>query len=376
MYAHAGTVPNITDIRFENADLPSPKIILSLDQQTLFRAEMHDSPPRLALSFPDFDWSVSAESLSPPDWIPEIRIDSAKSGEKTLILPITETMVIDQLYGLPETEGMSLTLLLKRTDKNNYKNNINVSHGPLKPKIKEEERKQAPEKPFTLILDPGHGGRDPGAVGYNGLREKDVVLNAAKKLKQTIEAEYPDITIHLTRDEDIFIPLYERIAIAHRHKADLFLSLHADSLTDSTIRGASIYTLSDRATDPQTAELAMRENRAGLMDGLNLPSEDLDIAGMLVDLAYTETVEKSELQAGLLEQALRQNSAVRLLPGPHRKAAFAVLRAPDIPSLLVEIGFMSNPKEAEWMSNPDNLKTMMQSIAASIDRYRHSVTDH
>ena len=114
----------------------------------------------------------------------------------------------------------------------------------------------------------------------------------------------------------------------------------------------------------------MRENRAGLMDGLNLPTQDTNIAGMLVDLAYSETVQKAEMKAAILASHLRRNDTVRLLPVPHRKAAFAVLRAPDIPSLLIEIGFMSNPQEAEWMSNPDNLSSMMTSIAAAVEAYR------
>lgn len=364
LVSHAADTVSMTDVRVEAPTSPTPKIHFDLSAPVLFQATSQRSPATITLRFPAMTWGVDDADLALPAWIDKIAINPAVN-DTTLTLHLTRTFGIRQAFGLPGQDGMRLTLHLARDE-----GDFDISHGPYQTHQNRVQDTSRIPNPFIVVLDPGHGGRDPGAVGQNGLREKDVVLSAAKKLKNKIESINSNIKVHLTREDDVFIPLYQRIAIAHDYGADLFLSLHADSLTDSRIRGASIYTLSETATDPQTAELAMRENRAGLMDGLNLPTQDTNIAGMLVDLAYSETVQKAEMKAAILESHLRRNDTVRLLPGPHRKAAFAVLRAPDIPSLLIEIGFMSNPQEAEWMSNPDNLSSMMTSIAAAVEAYR------
>lgn len=172
----------------------------------------------------------------------------------------------------------------------------------------------------------------------------------------------------MTRDTDRFIQLRERVNIARTKGGDLFVSLHADKIGRTNVRGASIYTLSENASDAETARLADQENRAGIVSGVDLSSESADVADILLDLAMREKMNESNLLARYLEDALRRKS-VRLLPNSHRSAGFAVLKAPDIPSLLLEIGFLSNPQEAKLLNSNEFQDKISEAILEGIDAY-------
>ncbi len=193
-----------------------------------------------------------------------------------------------------------------------------------------------------VVLDPGHGGKDPGAVGISGTYEKHVAFATAQELRHQLEAG-GRCRVELTRSRDVFVPLRDRVAFAQRKNAALFVSMHADAVDNPDVRGASIYTLSDTASDAQTAGLARRENNADRFGGpsfQNLPPEVADILGSLV---------RQETRLGSARVATRLVGAMQpdvgLLPHPSRHASFMVLRAADIPSVLVEMGFMSNAED-------------------------------
>ena len=195
--------------------------------------------------------------------------------------------------------------------------------------------------PATLplvMLDPGHGGKDPGAVGVSGTYEKHVAFATAQELKRQLEAG-GRCRVALTRSRDVFIPLPGRVAIARDHGAALFMSMHADAVGDSDVRGASVYTLSDTASDPQTAALAVRENSADRF-GPALHDVPPDVARILASLVRQETRQGSARVAHNLVGSLQ--SDIGMLNNPGRHASFAVLKASDVPSVLVEMGFMSN----------------------------------
>ena len=224
----------------------------------------------------------------------------------------------------------------------------------------------AARKP-VVVLDPGHGGKDPGAIGWSGTYEKHVAYAAAVELQRQLLAT-GRYQVHLTRAPDEFIPLDERVAIAQDHGAALFCSIHADALGDQAVRGASVYTLAETASDAQTAALATRENAA---DRFAAPAhrQDLspEVAQILASLVRHETrLGSARMQSGAVSSL---GAATPLLPHPGRHAAFAVLKAPNIPSVLVEMGFMSNPADEAALRRADHRALIASALRRSIDRY-------
>ena len=219
----------------------------------------------------------------------------------------------------------------------------------------------------VVVLDAGHGGKDPGAVGAGGLYEKKVVLATVKRLKALLEAS-GHYEVVLTRDDDRYIRLSERVRIARRHNADLFMSVHADSVEKHTVRGASVYTLSEKATDAQTARLAARENKSDVIAGVDLSDEGQDVAAILIDLALRDTKNQSTFLAQELINSFKAHS-IGTLRTPLHSAGFAVLKAPDIPSVLVEIGFMSNKSEARLLNTAAHQDKIAKALKKSIDSY-------
>lgn len=201
--------------------------------------------------------------------------------------------------------------------------------------------------PLPLVmLDPGHGGKDPGAIGISGTYEKHVAFAIAQELRRQLEAG-GRCRVALTRTRDVFIPLPDRVGIAQRAGATLFVSMHADAVSDPSVRGASVYTLADAASDPQTAALARRENGADRF-GPNFRDLPPDVAHILSSLVLKETRQGSAAMARHVVGALQPRIA--LLANPARHAAFAVLKAADIPSILVEMGFMSNRADEDALT--------------------------
>lgn len=219
----------------------------------------------------------------------------------------------------------------------------------------------------VVVVDPGHGGQDPGAVGASGTFEKTVTLAVARDLRQQLE-QTGRYRVHLTRDGDHFLPLRERVQRARNVKAELFVSIHADSMGSSETRGASVYTLSDTASDAETAALAARENRADIIAGVDLRHESREVANILIDLAQRETMNRSAGLAHLLVREMGRD--VLMLPvRPHRFAGFAVLKAPDVPSALVEMGYLSNRQDENLLKLPAHRRRVAAAIKRAIDAY-------
>jgi N-acetylmuramoyl-L-alanine amidase len=219
---------------------------------------------------------------------------------------------------------------------------------------------------YTVVIDAGHGGDDPGAMS-GGLREKNITLSVARELKRQLE-ENGHYKVVLTRDRDIYIKLRERLGISRQVKGDVFISIHADKIARSGIRGASIYTLSETASDDETARLAEDENNAGVVAGVDLKEESQDVADILLDLAMREKMNESNVLAKAVSESLRRKS-VRLLPNSHRSAGFAVLKAPDVPAILIETGFISNPDEAKLLSSPAFQQKLASALVDGIGAY-------
>lgn len=229
-----------------------------------------------------------------------------------------------------------------------------------------------PPPPLPLVmLDPGHGGKDPGAIGVTGTYEKHVAFAAAEELRRNLNRA-GRCRVEMTRGRDVFIPLQDRVAIAQRRDARLFLSLHADALSDPGVRGASIYTLSDTASDAQTAALARRENSADRFGGPSFHGMPPAIASILGSLVRRETREGSVRIARHLLNAMRPaggQPGIKLLTHPTRHAGFMVLRAADIPSALVEMGFMSNPQDEAALRHSEYRARVAAVLAQAVEGF-------
>lgn len=219
----------------------------------------------------------------------------------------------------------------------------------------------------VVVIDAGHGGADPGAPSVlDGKTEKTVTLEIARAIKAELDRS-GQVKAVLTRDKDFFIPLQERVAIARKLKADLFISVHADSIANPDIRGATVYTLSERASDREAERLAAKENRADMIAGINFDTRTPDVADILLSLMQRETMNYSAEFAATAVDAMGDDIFFRT--NHHRFAGFMVLKAPDIPSVLLETGYMSNLEDSRFLFSDDGRKKLARGVREAVERY-------
>lgn len=226
----------------------------------------------------------------------------------------------------------------------------------------------APDKPdvFTVILDPGHGGIDNGANGVEGTREKDITLAFAKDLRDRL-LEYEGAQVFMTRDTDVFVSLSDRTGFARQHAADLFVSIHADYLRQHDVRGATVYTISEKASDSVAAAIAEDQNLADSVAGVDPQEETNGVTDILVDLARRETLGFSVQFARLAISDMK--GFARLIKNPHRFAGFRVLKAPDVPSVLLELGYLSNAQDEKLMNDEEWRRGLADRLATAIEKF-------
>lgn len=225
------------------------------------------------------------------------------------------------------------------------------------------KRQKPPPKKAVIVLDPGHGGRDPGAIGVRGTMEKFITLALAREIRRRLEGR-SDLSVALTRDGDTLLPLEERVAIAQDFDADFFVSLHADAAPAPRARGLSVYTLSEKASDAFASALAERENKVDSLYGIDLKHIDKDTAQVLLDLARRRSHAASYEARQRLVNGVEGH--VRLLENPMRSANFAVLRSAQVPSILIESGFLSNPEDEKLLADPKFRANLAHVLATQI----------
>lgn len=378
------------------------RMVLELSEPSTFRVFMLSDPYRIVIDLPDFQWKAGKTTSA---GIRDIRQGQLEPGISRVVFDLESPMAVSNAFMLARGDGRPDRLVVDfapvpasvfQSSKGRVFGSLTAGapknlaapqakveikpeaitpaaggEGFLVPPRKPENRQASPAQPPRgkkplIVIDPGHGGDDPGAIG-SGAREKNVVLALGKELKKQLEAT-GQFEVMLTRDDDRYIRLSQRVAIARRRGADLFVSIHADSIGNSGVRGASVYTLSEKASDAQTAMLADRENRSDIIAGVDLSVEDEEVASILVDLAMRDTMNQSKFFANLLVRNM-DDGGIRILENPHRYAGFAVLKAPDIPSVLVEAGFMSNPKEAALLNTPEHRTKVARALRDGITAY-------
>ena len=377
---------DVNEIRFGQHPNKT-RMVLDLSESTNFRVFVLSDPYRMVIDLPDFNWQVGTVYKPDSAGISSVRQGKVEPGISRIVFDMDGPVSVSAAFSLPGETGKPDRLVVDFNAVNSAASKSRVygtltggslpipaqtyktaAPGTVTPPPAKPDRKKPSYKKPLIVIDPGHGGNDPGAIGKRKTREKDVVLSLAKELKKQLEAS-GQFDVILTRKNDKYIRLRDRVKLARKHRADLFVSLHADSIEKSSVRGSSIYTLSEKASDAQTAKLAAKENRSDLIAGLDLSHEDKDVANILVDLAMRDTMNQSNFFANKLVDKLKAQSGVRTLPNPHRYAGFAVLKAPDIPSVLIEAGFMSNREEERLLGRNDHRRKVASAIRYGITAY-------
>ena len=242
-----------------------------------------------------------------------------------------------------------------------------TSKTSFSPPVASKPEKMQLKRMVTIVIDPGHGGEDSGAIGARGSKEKDVVLSIGKRLKAKIEQQ-PNMRVVMTRNADFFVPLGTRVQKARAVQADLFISIHADAFVQPSARGSSVFVLSEKGASSTAARwLAKRENAADLIGGVNIKKHDRQLASVLLDLSTTAQI-NSSMKLG--NAVLREMGGInKLHKGSVEQAAFAVLKAPDIPSILVETAFISNPEEEAKFNDDAHQDRVADAIMNGVKKY-------
>lgn len=338
-------------------------------------AELTASPDGLGLhlALPDTRWSAPAPEVTASGLVAALGLPTAGPGGSLGIgIELVEPAVVERAFHLGPQGGRGhrLVIDLRPAEPNAFAIAFAAPvHLPLDTAVDIVPPPVAApgERRRLIVLDAGHGGQDPGAISASGRYEKDITLNVAKAVAQRLRAT-GRYRVVMTRETDRFIRLNERVALARAKEADLFLSIHADSLGgDRATRGASVYTRADAASDTEAEALALRENRADqLADGLPGAEVD-DVVSILLDLASRDTARLSSRFAGLLTAAMGETTPLRR--NALRAANFRVLSAPDVPSALLELGYLSNPADEALLFSEAGRDRLAAAVVAAIDRF-------
>ncbi|WP_099827318.1 N-acetylmuramoyl-L-alanine amidase [Oceaniglobus indicus] len=333
------------------------QITLALSQPVPFRIFTLDTPRRLVIDFSVVDWAgQDVASIDRSDIVTSVLSGPFRRGWSRLVLGLDAPMMIETA-GLATGEadgGATLKVQLAPGDAASFAANAGAPEGavltlPAPAEVTPAPARQTGDRPVMVMLDPGHGGLDPGAE-VDGIVEADLMLQFARDLRAVLEAD-GRFSVTMTRDDDTFVPLETRVSLARAAGADAFLSLHADVVAEGRASGATVYTLSQEASNEASRVLAERHDRADLLAGLDLSGHDDVVAGVLMDMARLNTTPRSDRLARALVRELGQHTG-DLHKRPRLRAGFSVLKAPDIPSVLVELGFLSSDRDRANLTDP------------------------
>lgn len=333
----------------------SIRIVIDLSTKTDFQVFPLKNPDRTVIDINNATIAFNRRTLPKPmGAISGIRIGDVKNKAR-IVIEYAGASQETKSFLLAPSGGFSWRLVIDLIKNDNYDKNVTA-----------KDKETTSQKRPLIVIDAGHGGKDPGAISVSGVKEKVITLAAAIELRrQLVNTDKYDV--FLTRDDDTTLSLGARVRKARDKKADLFISLHADSIRKPNTKGLSVYTLSDRASDKEAEALADRENKADIIAGIDLSNEIPEVVGILIDLARRETLTYSGQFATSLVSELRKS--IKTLPNTHRSAGFAVLKAPDIPSVLIEMGYLSNKDDEKLLRSPDYRKKLLSSVVEGIDNY-------
>jgi len=340
-------------------------MVLSLTQGVPYRVFTLDAPRRLVVDFREVDWQgLDLDAFDQAEAVTRLRAGTFRPGWSRLVAELAGPYGVDrvELQTDPETGGAVLRLSLEQMPVDAYAAAAGAPYDPrwdLPPAAVLDTPRARSDDLVRVMLDPGHGGIDPGAE-RGRINEKTLMLTFARELEEAL-LRAGGFEVQLTRTGDYFVSLERRIAMAHEAQVDVFLSLHADSLADGGAHGATVYVLSDEASDVASAKLAERHDRDELLSGVDLSRADDQVTAVLLSLARQETAPRTEGLAEALVSGMG-NRGGPMNRRPLRRAAFSVLKAADIPSVLIEIGFLSSPRDLQNLQDADWRAGMAEGI--------------
>ena len=374
----------VQNIRLGNQNGASARLVLDLTDHPSHEVLLLKNPYRVVIDLEKTTIVVPENKIpKTSNIVRDLRIGKTPKGAARIVVETKDSAIVKKAFFLPPQGGFDWRLVVDITsasqddfEKAKAQNPKPQTATPTQTEISakdaaaelEKLKKPLAAKPL-IVLDPGHGGKDPGAISASGYYEKHITLKMAKELKQTLEAT-GKYRVMLTRSDDRALALKSRVKIARDARADLFISIHADSAKNSRAKGLSVYTLSERASDRESAALAERENKVDALINMDFSDKTPEVANILIDLARRDTMNTSKDLANYMVSEMSRT--VRVLPDTHRFAGFAVLKAQDIPSVLVEIGYLSNREEERLIRSSAYREKLAKALTKAIDKFFES----
>ena len=363
------TATEITDIRLASSTPETIRFVAELSGEASPKVSRLDNPARLVIDFPktEFAKEVRQRKIGTVGFVGGVRVGTPVPGTSRVVLDLPANQLTEKHFLLKPQGGKNWRFVL---DLSKVATTVlPVANNP--PSGQKGLRPFSQKRQYTIVLDPGHGGQDPGAISRSGHYEKNITLAMAKETKELLQKA--GFKVVLTRDKDVFIPLRGRIKKAHQANGDLFISIHADSAKNASAKGLSIYTISERASDAEAAALAERENKADIILGMDLSDVDPMAGNVLLDLAKNDTMNKSALYAKYVVREMRKT--VDLVPNAHRMAGFVVLKSPNIPSVLIELGYLSNRTEDKNLQRAGYRRDLAEALVRAVKTYFSEVSE-
>ena len=362
----------VKDIRLGVSDART-RVVLDLGNKVDFDIFLLDNPRRVVVDLPSLEWPSKTPKAN--GLVKNIRFGQFSDNKSRLVIDLTKPAKVAKSFLLDKSSGLPhrLVLDLVTSSSSDFRSQVAKDRAVKRKSAKKtapppvfspRPKSQKRGKPI-IVLDAGHGGVDPGAHGAKA-REKDVTLTFTRELAKQLRST-GRYKVYLTRNRDIYIPLRQRVNIARKHNADLFVSIHADAIKRKSVRGMSIYTLSETASDKEAAALARKENQSDIIAGIDFADQPAEVADILIDLAQRETKNLSVKFANLVVENARGKT--RLLERTHRFAGFRVLKAPDVPSVLIELGFLTNRSDEKQLLNSKWRRGVAGAVVNSIDAF-------
>lgn len=361
-----------TDVRL-GGDAKQTRFVVDLDRKVDIAAFTLADPYRVVIDLPQIAFKLPARSGEHGrGLVKAFRFGLIMQGGSRIVLDTTGPVRVDKSFTLPAVEGQPARLVVDLTpiDRETFLRNIEMNARPRHIATRQSDvSRHADNDPRPLIvIDPGHGGIDNGTKGLDGQDEKDIVLAFSLKLRETLE-KGGKYRVAMTRSDDTFIALTERVKFARQRNASLFISIHADSIprSEGVAEGASVYTLSEHASDSEAGSLAEKENKSDIIAGVDLSAEPNDVATILIDLAQRETKTFSVQFARTLINDIKPATPLHLRPV--KSAGFIVLKAPDVPSVLVELGYMSTRADLKNLVSSEWRARTASAMARAVDDF-------
>ena len=376
MLAKGAFAIEIAEMRLAEGAPGAVRFVAELTEENNPKVSRLENPARLVIDFPEatFSQKAKAQQFGKTGFVGGVRTGMPTPETARVVLDLPKSSLTEKHFLLKPQVGQNWRFVLDLFDNVPEiipaPQKISVGGRGLRPFPTPIATPTSTIKPLApkkriIVLDAGHGGQDPGAISQSGHYEKNITLNMARETKELLEqAGYKVV---LTRDKDIFIPLRGRIKKAHEANADLFISIHADSAKNPSAKGLSIYTISERASDAEAAALAERENKADIILGMDLSDVDPLAGNVLLDLAKTDTMNKSAQYAKYVVREMKKT--VQLVPNAHRMAGFVVLKSPSIPSVLVELGYLSNKTEDKNLQKKSYRRDLAEALVRAVKAY-------